>query len=295
MTDLQATILAFVATPQTVSAVKAHLGCAAAITPVLMDMREAGLIKRVKFNDERCFVVPKWAHPKPAPLRLLPLIKSGPPMHSREIAEKLGVGHRRIKSALSNLHGRGLIKRHKVGSVFCYVPAEFELNTSQLVASVLRRTDEVGDCRIWNMALDPQGNPLMRFEGNNRRVQNVLWKAAGNDLPADRRIIMKCGCKDCILLEHMKVVHRRVPFQLAAKAGKWRGLARAEKLSAKARERFGKFTPEDIAAIRSSHDSQAELALRYGVVKSTIGQIQRFETYKEYRSVFSGLMNRQAA
>lgn len=295
MTDLKAAILALVTTPQTASAIKGHVSCEQAIMPILMEMRATGQIKRVKFNESRCFVVSKWRHPKPGPLRLLPLIKKGPPMHSREIAEKLGAGHRRVKAALSNLHGRGLVKRHKVGAVFCYVPADFELNTEQLVESILRRTDEVGDCRIWNMGLDPQGNPLVRFEGNNRRVQNVIWKTAGNELPADRRIIMKCGCKACILLEHMKLVHRRVPFQMAAKEGKWSGLARAEKLAIKARERFGRFTPEDIALIRSSQESQAALALRFGVVKSTIGQIQRHESYKEYRSFVSGLLNRRAA
>lgn len=226
---------------------------------------------------------------KNSPVRLLPMIKAGPPMTSLAMAEKLGASPRKVKAALTRLHKRGLIRRMKVDGHFCYVPVEFEITVEGLVQSVLDRSVEEGDCRLWTKAKDRQGNPLMRHGDNQHRVQNVIWKAAGNELPATHRLIMKCKNKDCILLEHMVRVDRTVPFKIAAAEGKWSGPARAAKLAKSARERIGMFEPDDIIKIRASELTNVELANEYGCNKSSIAQIRRHLTYKDYSSPFAGL------
>ena len=65
---------------------------------------------------------------------------------------------------------------------------------------------------------------------------------------------------------------------------------RNAKISATQRRKVGKLTPEIVAEIRASDATLKELSEKYGIAKSTVGDIRRFEGWKDYSSPFMGLM-----
>lgn len=221
---------------------------------------------------------------------LLDVIRTGPARTGAELCAALRVPRNTLYVEINRLKAAGVIEKAHILGAFRFVLVDAAARYERLLANVLARTDEVGDCAIWrdSVAKDT-GYPSMRHQGRCMRVQNALWRAAGKDHPPEKRLVMKCGDKRCVLPGHMVLVDRAVACQMAAAAGSYRSLTKGAKISATQRAKYGLFTDEQALALRLSEKSNAALAAEHGCCRATIGQLRRGETYKPYGSPFAGL------
>lgn len=228
---------------------------------------------------------------KNKPIQLRRAISAGPPRTTAELKAHFGCSLHQVKDTLTRLKKRGLIKQINMAGRMHWVSADFQLPYADLLALVMARTVEEGDCALWTGSCDAQvGYPQMRYEGQAIRVQNLLWRAAGKEHPPETRLVMKCENKRCILPGHTVAVDRPVPYQMAAADGKFSTLVLRAKRAKSMQDRQGVFSQEDVALIRGSDKTTPELMDELGASRETINAVKRGATYRTYNSSpFSGL------
>lgn len=153
------------------------------------------------------------------------------------------------------------------------------------------RSDEVGDCWIWNQGTSNTGYPQMKVYGCGCKLVRRLAAELAGKTPAPRQPVdTTCGEKLCVNPDHMRLTTQKAVGKRAAERGAFSTVSRAAKISAASRAGRVKLTDEQVAEIRASSEPETKRAPLYGVNRSYIGRIRRGQDRKDYRNPFAGLM-----
>lgn len=140
-----------------------------------------------------------------------------------------------------------------------------------LIARLLARCTEVGDCLIWQGRV-ANGSPLVYIDGKYLTARRVLWEATRG--PIGRGLYPSCTCHEsaCMNIEHIRLMTTR---QIARKAAKTGAFSRPERRAAiaLALRRSSKITPEMEQRIRAA-ESGAAVARELGISKSMATKIR---------------------
>ena len=153
------------------------------------------------------------------------------------------------------------------------------------------RTEEVGDCWIWQQGAT-NGYPQMKVQGRCcKLVRRMVVEIDGRPAEPRQPVVATCGEALCVNPAHLKATSTSDAAKRAAKKGAWQGKARAAKI-AKTRRRSNvnkKLDIDKAREIRMSTESGPVLAARYGVNRSLISRIKRGTDWKDYANPYSAL------
>ena len=159
------------------------------------------------------------------------------------------------------------------------------------LAHIKARTEEVGDCWIWQQGTT-NGYPQMKVQGRCcKLVRRMVVEIEGRPAEPRQPVVATCGEALCVNPAHLKATSTSDAAKRAAKKGAWQGKARAAKI-AKTRRRSNVNKKLDIykaREIRMSTESGPVLAARYGVDRSLISRIKRGTDWKDYANPYSAL------
>lgn len=140
-----------------------------------------------------------------------------------------------------------------------------------LIARLLARCTEVGDCLIWQGRV-AHGSPLVHLGGKYLTARRVLWEATHGAIP--RGLYPSCICHEtaCMNIKHIRLMTTQ---QIAAKAATRGAFSRPERRAAIALavRRKSNLTPEMLHRIRAA-DTGAAVARELGISKSLATKIR---------------------
>lgn len=151
--------------------------------------------------------------------------------------------------------------------------------TDDIVQRILARTIEEGECLLWQGRV-ANGSALVHILGQGyRSARRLIWEHKyGQPMPAHLRATCRCGEPRCVRPEHVTALSLKQIGKRAAKAGKFRSIARRSAIAAAQRAR-SRLTPELVAQIREA-PSGAGIARELGIHKSTASKIRRGESWR---------------
>lgn len=152
------------------------------------------------------------------------------------------------------------------------------------------RSDEIGDCWIWNQATSENGYPIMKIRGCGcKLVRRLAAELAGKKPQYRQPVETTCDEKLCVNPEHMKPSSSASVAKRAAKRGAFSTVSRGARIAASRRAGKVKLNDAQVAEIRASTEPETKLGPIYGVNRSYIGRIRRGTDRKDYSNPFAGL------
>jgi len=152
------------------------------------------------------------------------------------------------------------------------------------------RSDEIGDCWIWNQGTSANGYPQMKPVGCGcKLVRRLAVELAGKALAPRQPVDTTCGEKLCVNPDHMRPTTPKAVGRRAAARGAFSTPSRGARISAARKAGRVKLTDEQVAQIRASDEPETTLGPRFGVNRSYIGRIRRGQDRKDYSNPFAGL------
>ena len=160
------------------------------------------------------------------------------------------------------------------------------------LAHIKARTEEVGDCWIWQMGCSTNGYPQMKIQGRCcKMVRRMVVAIDGRPAEPRQPVVATCGEALCVNPAHLKATSTSDAAKRAAKRGVWSGKARGAKIAAARRSQPDvKLDMEKAREIRMSAESGPVLAERYGVTRNRINDIKRGRAWKDYANPYAALM-----
>lgn len=142
------------------------------------------------------------------------------------------------------------------------------------------RSDEVGDCLIWNGSICNNGYPRCHCDGDTRQLRPFVYgKILGKELRAGYRVSTRCGSKLC-LSEHCLVIRsNKLIATLSAEKRMRNPISMQRCREGAKRAGHAKFDSAMAEEIRSAPGTRRERAQRYGCDESTIGRLDRRDSY----------------
>lgn len=222
---------------------------------------------------------------------LLKLIAKHQPVKLETLADLTGRGRFYVRSRLTALRKRGLVRYDVLGDAWRYVLTEYVRPAEDIGREILLRCkDAGGDCLTWDGAHTPQGHPLVRYGDNVQRVDKVLWTVVhGKTLKDGYTLMRTCETPGCCNHEHHKQVTRSTAMRAAFAAIGFGGAAHGQKVSLAVRSKTGVLSPEQVELIRASTKSARLMAEEFGCTKSVINAARSHKTYRDYSSPFASL------
>lgn len=142
------------------------------------------------------------------------------------------------------------------------------------------RRDKESGCLVWTGYADPDRGPAMRTRllsdaAAALSVRRVLWTLINGALDQNQSVKMRPACDDlCVDVCHMRLTTRSQILK-----GKPKSLAARAKMSRSVATRHGT-TPEMVAAIRASDETLDDLAKKFGMHRSNVSLIRRFQSHR---------------
>ena len=123
------------------------------------------------------------------------------------------------------------------------------------------------DCWIWQKARDKDGYGLFKANRKDYRAHRWIFDQINGKIPQGKQISHLCHNKPCVNPDHMEATTHTQNLRQNAIDG----------LITKCR----KLTKEKATAIKNMPGLQREIATRFGVTQSLVGQIKRGEIWRE--------------
>lgn len=159
------------------------------------------------------------------------------------------------------------------------------MNLEWLLDNYSDKMDRTGDCWLWTGATAGAGYGIITRDGENYYVHRVVLGVIPDDLEA----LHSCLNKNCFNPDHLRVGTHAENIQDAVDDGAWDdhpGPPESAVINSGADQTgeahpAAKFTQDDADRIRREYadKTQAELAEKYGVSRSTISRIVNCELY----------------
>lgn len=158
--------------------------------------------------------------------------------------------------------------------------------TTHTIESLMARTEEYGDCRLWTGYLG-NGVPMVFHDGVLMPVRRLIRTLEGKS--TNRAFFYSCTCGEGRCVEGTHILERtgNKHMRLMAANSDLSPLKRA-KLIVVNRTLKAKLSLDAARQIRASTERTAVLAERYGVSRYTICRVKRHEAWSE--NTFAGLM-----
>ena len=158
-----------------------------------------------------------------------------------------------------------------------------------LIDHIQSRTEEVGDCWEWQMALQQRSrSPVMRHNGKHMCVRRVVALALGHNLH-DKVATYKCGNHRCVNPDHIVVMTKTTLQKRTNKVNvRYMSPTRRQRVAA-ARRAKAKLSPEAVQKIRDDPRLQREIAAEYGITQAAVSRIKRGEMWRDYTNPFTFL------
>lgn len=176
-------------------------------------------------------------------------------------------------------------------------PKAKRILTRVLIAQTLEmmkligRTEELADCFLWTGSTTDQGYPTYKpFDKPCTLVRRKMFELNGGVLEPRVPVVTTCGEKLCINPAHMVASTTQAVAKAAGARGAFSTRSRRAKIAAGKRKN-GKLTLDEARTIRMSTESGPVLAERYGVHRTLIVGIKVGTRWREYSSVWGGLMS----
>lgn len=145
------------------------------------------------------------------------------------------------------------------------------------VESLLARTDEFGDCLIWN-GYSFKNTPYVSADGAMTSVRGLLWKLQGKKAP-EGRVFYRAVCEQdrCVCPQHIRCEtadeHMKRMAQPERRTAAGEAL-RAARISRR-RRKNSRVTPEVLQTIMQSDESGPALSAKLGISRQLISQYRR--------------------
>lgn len=265
-----------------------------AMSLVLRRMAENGQAKQIAKKGGRFWAAPEYrvkargeaSKLKPVRLdRLVRYVEKNQPVKLEAIAEHFGRGFFYIRSRMGKLLDKGKVKHSVVGrSSYRYVMPDWAPTVDDLHEQILLRMEEVeGGCTRWEGAHNKQKHPLVRHDRKPKRVDIVLWTVVhGKKIKPGHTLVSKCGNPWCCTHEHHKQVTRGEAMAQSMRAIGFGGPKHGAAVAAAVRKQPGRFTPEQLAFIKTAPLTDSTVAALLCKSKSTIASARSGRTYKDY-------------
>jgi len=132
------------------------------------------------------------------------------------------------------------------------------------------------------MAYCPTGYFPVGECGSSQSLRSMIWFwTHGSLLPSGHVIRMRCQNPRCVAQAHMVLMTRSQHVAEQGRRGELSTPARCAARAKWARENNSRLTVEAVREIRSSPETNVELAQRFGVNKTTISQIRCGNRWRE--------------
>lgn len=164
-------------------------------------------------------------------------------------------------------------------------PADWE----EVKARIMQRHVAEGDCWEWKSFTIRGSVPVLHHktvDGKNvaspvRKLVAFLW---GRNVPTGYKCVTTCGNHMCVNPDHVLILRQRDHLRRAAKMATKaaNNKVRVAKIAETRRSRHAKLDWGKVKAIRSSDGTYAELSAAYGVSKTVIGKIKRYEVWVDH-------------
>lgn len=158
-----------------------------------------------------------------------------------------------------------------------------------------KRIVEVGDCWEWIGNYSNGGKlPAMRLNYKMVGVRRVLHTLKTERPLGSNRIMLTCGNFRCVNPEHYRVMSYTYYLRVVQQKGNEANRKKPYTPNPGNVKRR-KLTPEQVAYIRASSESNRALAAKLGVSTMAVQNVRKGKTYKEYGlGIFSQLLRRAA-
>ena len=163
----------------------------------------------------------------------------------------------------------------------------------ELIERIKAHVVDKEGCWEWRGAIHQKVNPVpvMSWKGSTNKVRRFLAIELGVAFEGGVATC-KCGNPLCVKPAHIEVITRsELQRRLSARMLHQLQTARRAKIS-EAKRAKAKLTAEMVQEIRTSTESQAALARRFGVSQATVSEIRRGLTWRDYTNPFSQLLER---
>lgn len=173
--------------------------------------------------------------------------------------------------------------RAAVGPIVVITPEQ----RSKILCAIRTRTVEEGDCLLWTGAMSQSSKsakrqPAFWLDGKTVAMRRYAYVAYGKELFAHWLVSTSCGNDDCLCEQHLKRVSK-ADTQL----GTTRGLVTRTRIAA-AHQKRSPLTWELVREIRSSDESNRQIASRLSLNRDTVFKVRNHITWRE-TGMFRGL------
>lgn len=155
--------------------------------------------------------------------------------------------------------------------------------------SILARTVEEGDCRIWHGYVTSK-TPQVDVDGKMMSVRRLIVRLQGRPENKGAFYGVKCGTYLCVCPEHIIQLTRKQHSTHMAKAANDGAANIIRKVKITAHKRAsGKLDMDTAREIRVKEGTYRDIAKEYGISHSLVGHIKRGRYWKETSNPFAGL------
>lgn len=156
-----------------------------------------------------------------------------------------------------------------------------------LLAWLLERCVDDAGCLRWTGAINNAGHPVVRLDGQAVVVRRVLHALQRAPLRPGQRLIMRCECRACVLVDHMHACATHgAMMREASRQGRLATPLRALKTARALRAR-SRWSDADIAAFRAAEGTVLERAARFGMSPTYAYLVHRGEARQAMGSPLS--------
>lgn len=143
---------------------------------------------------------------------------------------------------------------------------------------ILSRCTKNGSCIEYKHSLNPAGYGNVRFNGDRRLANRVVYQLTKGEIPEGLFVCHSCDNPSCINPEHLWLGTHKENMRDRDRKGR---VFHGEK------HNFAKLKEKEVKEIRElfkKSKSMASLSKKYGVAIISIERIVNFQTWKEYKN-----------